>query len=75
MVDWAQLSENIMKHKIDNNSSKIRKWIGAKPAMNRKRLRLILQEHGHAEHGITEVLRGDKLVGLRKTIIKQLKIS
>jgi hypothetical protein len=64
-----------MKHKPDNLTRRINKWIRKNPSANRKRLQAYLERSGCATHGITHVLRGDKLGDLRKTIVVNFQIK
>lgn len=66
---------NHMKHKPDTNSEKLRKWLGRRPAPNRKRLLGLLDQQGHSKYGITHALRGADFAGLRRHIVKELKLK
>jgi hypothetical protein len=61
-----------MKHKTDSNTAKIKKWLAKQPSHNRKRLRKLMNEHGHHEHGLTHTLHTAQFGSFRKAILKGL---
>jgi len=64
-----------MKHKPDANSEKLRKWLNRRPTPNRKRLLGLLGKQSDSKYGITHALRGADFAGLRKNIVKELKLK
>ena len=64
-----------MKHRQDQNTQKIRKWINVNPRANCKLLNKFLEGKGCSPHGITHALCGKDFSKVRKEIVSKFQIK